>query len=72
MYNLPFIRTVEHCKQEFPDVIVISRLNTYEKFDKFYYKLYYAICACVEIPECVQYKIKFKFYPDEDKGCQQT
>ena len=67
MYNLPTIRTVKDCEREFPDIVVISRLNTYEEFDHFYYKLFYAICACIEIPECVKYKIKFKFYPDEEK-----
>jgi len=67
MYNLPTIRTVADCEREFPDTIVISRLNTYELFDEFYYKLFYAICACAEIPECVRYRIKFKFYPDEEK-----
>jgi len=67
MYNLPTIRTVEDCQREFPDIIVISRLDTYEKFDQFYYKVFYALCACVEIPECVKYQIRFKFYPDEEK-----
>lgn len=67
MYNLPTIRTVKDCEREFPDIVVISRLNTYEEFDHFYYKLFYAICACIEISECIKYKIKFKFYPDEEK-----
>ena len=65
-YNLPFIRTVEDCKQEFPDVITISAYNTYERFDDLYYKVYYAICACIEVPECISFPIKFRFYPDDD------
>ena len=65
-YYLPTIRTIEDCEREFPDVLVISKFNTYEKFDNLYYKLYYAICACIEIKECVSYKIKFKFYTEDD------
>lgn len=67
LYNLPHIRTVADCEREFPDVIIISKYNTYDMFDNLYYKVYYAICACVEIPECISYKIKFKFYPEDDK-----
>lgn len=67
VYNLPTIRRVEDCEREFPDVIVISKYNTYDRFDDLYYKVYYAICACVEIPECVSFPIKFKFYPEDDR-----
>lgn len=66
MYTLPFIRTVADCEREFPDVIIISKYNNYERFDDLYYKVYYAICACIEIKECVSYRIKFKFYPEDD------
>lgn len=66
-YSLPIIRHVSDCEREFPGVIIISQYDTYEKFDNLYYKIYYAICACVEIPECVGYRIKFKFYPDDEK-----
>lgn len=66
VYTLPTIRTVADCEREFPDIVVISKLNTYEDFDNMYYKVYYAICACIEIPECVGFKIRFKFYPDDD------
>lgn len=66
VYDLPTIRTIEDCEREFPDVIIISRYDTYEKFDELYYKVYYALCACIEIKECAGYPIKFKFYPDED------
>ena len=66
-YVLPVIRCIADCEREFPDVITISRYDTYEKYDDLYYKIYYAICACAEIPECVSYKIKFKFYPDRDE-----
>lgn len=66
-YALPAIRCIADCEREFPDVIIISKYNTYEKFDDLYYKIYYSICACAEIPECVSYKIKFKFYPEDDK-----
>ena len=67
VYNLPKIRTVEDCEREFPDILTISDYNTYEKFDDLYYKVYYAICACVEIPECLGYGIRFKFYPEDSK-----
>lgn len=66
VYNLPRIRTIEDCEREFPDVITISDYRTYEDFDELYYKVYYAICACVEIPECLGFKIRFKFYPEDD------
>ena len=66
VYNLPVIRTVADCEREFPDIIVMSKYNTYEYFDELYYKIYYAICACVEIPECMSFPIKFKFYPEDE------
>lgn len=66
MYNLPTIRTVEDCEREFPDLIIISKYNDYDKFDNLYYKVYYAICACIEIPACISHHIKFKFYPSDD------
>ena len=65
-YVLPTIRTLSDCEREFPNIIVISNYNTYELFDELYYKVYYAICACIEIPQCVSFKIKFKFYPEDD------
>lgn len=66
-YVLPHIRTVADCEREFPDVIVISKYNTYDRFDELYYKVYYAICACIEIKECAGYKIRFKFYPEDEQ-----
>lgn len=66
-YVLPHIRTVKDCEREFPDVIIISKYNTYDEFDNLYYKVYYAICACIEIKECVSFPIKFKFYPEDDQ-----
>ena len=66
-YSLTEIRCVADCEREFPDVITLSRYNTYEKYDDLYYKIYYAICACAEIPECISYNIRFKFYPDNDQ-----
>lgn len=66
-YSLPSIRTRKDCEREFPGIITISRYDTYDKFDDLYYKVYYAICACIEIPECVSYPIKFKFYPEDEK-----
>ena len=66
VYVLPHIRTVKDCEREFPDIIVISRLDTYDKFDDVYYKVYYAICACIEIPECKKFPIRFKFYPEDE------
>lgn len=65
VYNLPTIRTVADCERQWPDVVCISKYNSYELFDDLYYRVYYAICACYEIPECCSYKIKFKFYPEE-------
>lgn len=66
VYSLPHIRTVSDCEREFPDVINISKYNTYELFDDLYYQVYYAICACIEIPECASFKIRFKFYTEDD------
>lgn len=69
VYNLPIVRSVEDCKREFPDMVVISKLmKSYDTYDDFYYHLYYVICACAEIDECIRYKIKFKFYPDSEKS----
>lgn len=65
VYNLPRIRRLKDLEEYFPSVEIISSYNTYEKFDEFYYKIYYAICACFEIPECQQFRMKFKFYPDD-------
>lgn len=65
-YQLPVIRTVQDCEREFPNVIIISKYDTYEKFDDLYYKIYYCICACVEIPDCISYQIRFKFYPEDE------
>lgn len=66
-YVLPTIRTVADCEREFPGIITISNYDTYKKFDDLYYHVYYSICACIEIPECVTYRIKFKFYPEDEK-----
>jgi hypothetical protein len=66
VYQLPVINTIEDLEREFPDVITISKYNTYELFDSLYYKVYYAICACIGKPACKGYKIKFKFYPDSE------
>ncbi len=66
VYNLPIIRRLSDCEREFPDIINISAYDTYEKFDDLYYKVYYAICACIEIPECISFKIRFKFYAEDE------
>jgi hypothetical protein len=66
-YTLPSIRTLADVEREFPDVIIISRYDTYEKFDELYYKVYYMICACVEIEECIHYHVRFKFYYEDEK-----
>lgn len=66
VYSLPTIRCVKDCEREFPDIITISKFNTYEEFDNLYYKVYYAICACIEIKECLSFKIRFKFYPEDE------
>ena len=50
----------------YPNVITISKYNTYELFDELYYKVYYALCACIGKPACKGYEIKFKFYPDSE------
>ena len=64
-YSLPTVRTVEDCEREFPSVICISNYDTYDKFDDLYSKVYYTICACIEIPECASFPIKFRFYPED-------
>lgn len=66
-YTLPNIRTIKDCEREFPGVITISHYDTYDRFDDLYYKVYFAICACIEIPECASFPIKFKFYPEDEK-----
>lgn len=66
VYDLPTIRCIEDCEKEFPDIIIISKYNTYELFDELYYKVYYAMCAAIGIPGCLGYKIKFKFYPTDE------
>ena len=66
-YTLPVIRCVADCQREFPDIITISKYNSYERFDDLYYKIYYAICASAEIKECMNFPIKFKFYPEDEK-----
>ena len=66
VYTLPTIRCLADCEREFEGTIIISHYNTFDKFDDLYYKVYYAICACIEIPECVSYKIPFKFYPEDE------
>ena len=65
-YNLPIIRTIADIEAKLSDIIIISKYNTYEKFDDLYYSIYYIACACFEIPKCISYKIKFKFYPEDD------
>lgn len=67
VYELPDIKCVADCEKIFPDVLVISKYNTYEIFDELYYQVYYAMCAAVGVPNCLSYKIKFKFYPEDDK-----
>ncbi len=67
VYSLPTIRTMEDCEREFPDIIIISNHNTYEYFDDLYYKVYYALCASIDAPLCKGFKIRFKFYPDDEK-----
>lgn len=65
VYDLPKIESVKDCDKLFPDVLIISDYDTYEKFDEMYYKVYYAICAACGVPGCLSYPIRFKFYPDD-------
>ena len=65
-YNLPEINTLEDCQREFPDILIIGNYKTYEEFDSLYYKIYYAICASIRKPLCEGFKIRFKFYHDDD------
>lgn len=65
VYSLPTINTLADCEREFPDIVIITRLNTYDIFDDFYYKLYYALCACINKPQCEGFKVRFKFYPED-------
>ena len=67
IYNLPTIRTIKDCEREFPSVLVISKYDTYDKFDDLYMHIYRCCCACFEIKECLSYLVKFKFYPDDSK-----
>lgn len=67
VYSLPDIKTMEDCDREFPDIIIISKYNNYEDFDNLYYKIYYAICACIGNKQCEGFKIKFKFYPEDSE-----
>lgn len=67
VYNLPEINTMEDCEREFPDTLIITKYNTYELFDEIYYKIYYALCACICKPQCEGFKIRFKFYPEDDQ-----
>lgn len=67
VYVLPDIKTLADCDREFPDIIIISKYNNYDDFDNLYYKIYYAICACIGNKQCEGYKIKFKFYPEDDE-----
>ena len=64
-YNLPTIRTVEDCEREWPGIITISDYDTYESYDYLWDKLFYSMCACYELPNCISYKIKFRFYPED-------
>ena len=66
VYQLPTINNIDDLEREFPNVITISKYNTYELFDELYYKVYYALCACIGKPACKGYEIKFKFYPDSE------
>lgn len=66
MYNLPVINTMEDCKREFPDILIITKYNTYESFDEIYYKIYYALCASINKPLCEGFKIRFKFYSEDE------
>ena len=66
-YNLPFLKRKKDLEEYFPVTEIIASYNTYEKFDEFFYKIYYAICACFEIKECQEFRIKFKFYHDDEE-----
>lgn len=66
VYTLPDIKTLADCDREFPDIIIISKYKDYDEFDDLYYKIYYAICACIGNKQCEGYKIRFKFYPEDD------
>lgn len=66
VYDLPKIESVSDCDKLFPDILIISDYNTYEKFDDLYYKVYYATCAAFGVPNCLSYPIRFKFYPDDE------
>ena len=66
IYSLPNIKCIKDCEREFPDIITISKYKTYEDFDNLYYKVYYAICASIGKKECMSFKIRFKFYPEDE------
>lgn len=66
-YNLPKIQSKKDLEEYFPNIEIICTYDTYEKFDDFYYKIYYAICACFENKDCQQFRMKFKFYHHDDE-----
>ena len=65
MYNLPTIRKLSHSEKYWEDIIIMSIYDTYELFDELYYRVYYYMCACWEVKECIKYPLKFKFYPED-------
>lgn len=65
--RIPLIRTVTQLEEHLPKLIIISEYDTYDKFDEMYYMIYNIICGCYEIPECISYKVKFKFTPNDNE-----
>ena len=66
-YVLPIIRTITDCERQFPSPVIISKYDSYEKYDELIDKVYKCCCACYEVKECLSYPIKFKFYPEDEK-----
>ena len=65
--GLPIINTMEDCNRLFPNTLIISNYDTYEKFDELYFHIYDCACATYKKPLCKGFQIKFKFYSDDEK-----
>ena len=66
-YAIPVINTMEECEKQFPSNIIISNFKTFDAFDDLYDKIYILTCAIYKKPMCKDFRIKFKFYPEDEK-----
>lgn len=66
-YSIPIINTTEECEKQFPSTLIISNFKTFDAFDDLYDKIYILTCAIYKKPMCKNFRIKFKFYPEDEK-----